>query len=188
MWATKSALTSGMHHCFFCHGLRVFFQMQAHRLVGKGRNQTQLHCLARQRTQRPVVMAPGSRGEGQSDEMGPGPVVQLPVPVGLGPVLQHTVQSVLGETPLDAEHAGLGHIQGLSHLGGGPPLVGLEQYAGSGRNTGRTSASPDQVLQLLPLLRGKPDWELLSNHTTTSQQQHLPASIIFVERLWRTVK
>ena len=26
MWATKSGLTLGMHHCFFSHGLSVFFR------------------------------------------------------------------------------------------------------------------------------------------------------------------
>ena len=43
MWATNSALTLGVHHSCFCHGLRAFFQVQAHRLVGQGGHQPQLH-------------------------------------------------------------------------------------------------------------------------------------------------
>ena len=93
MWATKSGLTSGMHHCCFCHGLRVFFQTQAHRLVGQGFHQAQFHRLAGQCAQRPVVMPLGSRGAGQGDQMRSGPVVQLAVPVGLGPVSLSTPSS-----------------------------------------------------------------------------------------------
>ena len=36
MWATKSALTLGMHHCFFCHGLRMFFSGAAALSRGTG--------------------------------------------------------------------------------------------------------------------------------------------------------
>ena len=48
MWATKSALTLGMHHCLFCHGLRAFFQVQAHGLVVQGLYHPQLHHPVRQ--------------------------------------------------------------------------------------------------------------------------------------------
>ena len=60
MWATKSALTLGMHHCFFCHGLRAFFQVQAHRLVGQGLDHSQFNHPVRQQAQIPVVVALGA--------------------------------------------------------------------------------------------------------------------------------
>ena len=41
MLATNSALTLGMHHSFFCHGLRAFFWTLAHALVGPGGRQPQ---------------------------------------------------------------------------------------------------------------------------------------------------
>ena len=53
--------------------------------------------------------------------MGLRPVIQLAVPVGLDPVLEHTVQSALGEAPLDVEHRDLGHVQGLGHPGRDQP-------------------------------------------------------------------
>ena len=118
-----------MHHCF-CHGLRAFFQVQAHRLVGEGLDHSQLHHPVRQQAQIPVVVALGGRTAGQGDEMGFAPGIQLAVPVGLGPVPERPVQPILGEAPLDAEHRALGHIQSLGHLGRRPPLVGLEQDAG----------------------------------------------------------
>ena len=117
MWATKSALTLGMHHCFFCHGLRAFFQVQAHRLVGQGLDHSQLHHPVRQQTQIPVVVALGGRAAGQGDKMGFAPVIQLAVPVRLGPVPERPVQPILGEAPLEAEHRALGHIQGLRQGG-----------------------------------------------------------------------
>ena len=166
-----------MHHCFLCHGLRAFFEMPAHALVGQRRNQSQFHRLARKGPQRPVVISIGSRGAGQGDEMGPGPVIQLAVPVGLGPVLKHSVQAVLRETPLGAVYAGLGRVQSLGHLGSRSALAGLEQDAGPRSNSGRTPASPHQTFQPVTFLRGEPDRKLLSNHTGTSQQHQLPATI-----------
>ena len=66
-------------------------------------------------------------GAGQGDEVGFAPVVQLPVPMGLGPVFQHPFQPRFGEAPLDPKYRALGHIQGFRHLGSGPSLIGLEQ-------------------------------------------------------------
>ena len=106
--------------------------------------------------------------------MGPGPVIQLAVPVGLEPVLEHPVQPVLGETPLDAVYAGLGHIQGQGHLGSGPALAGFEQDVGPCRHSHRTTSSPNQVLQLVSFLRSESYREPLPNHNPTSQL-HDPA-------------
>ena len=78
MWATKSALTFRMHHCFLRHGLRAFFSAQPHRLVGQRFHQTQFNRLARQGSQSPVVVALGSRGAGQGYQVRLGPVIQLP--------------------------------------------------------------------------------------------------------------
>ena len=130
MWATKSALTLGMHHCFFCHDLMVFFQVQPHRLVRQGLNHPQLNHPVRQQAQVPVVVALRGRAAGQGNQLALCPVIHLAVPVGLGPVIEHTVQSALSEAPLDVEHRALGHIQGSGHLGRRPALVSLEQDAG----------------------------------------------------------
>ena len=81
MAATYSPLTFGMHHCCFRHGLSAFFQPQPHRLVGQGLNQSQLHRLARQQAQRPVVVALRSRAAGQGYQVGLDPVIHLLVPV-----------------------------------------------------------------------------------------------------------
>ena len=104
--------------------------------------------------------------------MGPGPVIQLAVPVGLRPVLEHPV---LGETPLDAGYARLGHVQGLGRLGSGPALAGLQQDAGLGRDPSLTPPDPDHMLQLVAFLRRQLNRKLLPDHTTTSQQHLLPA-------------
>lgn len=53
---------------------------------------------------------------GQGHQVALGPVIHLAVSVGPGPVPQHSVQSALGETPLDIKRRALGHVQGL-----GPP-------------------------------------------------------------------
>ena len=49
-----------------------------------------------------------------------------------------TPQPILDEAPLDIEHCIQGRIQGLGHLGRRPALLGLEQDASAGRNSGRT--------------------------------------------------
>ena len=110
--------------------------MQPHRLVGQGRRQPQLHHLPRQQAQGPVFMPCRRRTASQRDEVGFASVVQLPVPMGLGPVLQHPSQSLLGKAALDAEHRALGHIQGLGHLGRRPTCIGLEQYPGPSGDPG----------------------------------------------------
>ena len=135
--------------------------------MGQRFHQTQLHRLACQRPQRPVVMTLGSRGArpGLSGASLPGhPACGTD---GLGPVLQHTVQPAPGEAPLDAVYAG------LDHPGSGPALAGLKQDAGPGRYSRRTPAGPDQVLQPVAFLRRQPDRKFLSDPSDTSQQ-HLP--------------
>ena len=147
--------------------------MQPHRLVGQRVNHAQFNHPIRQQAQVPVVMALGGRAAGQGDQVGLATVVQLAVPVGLGPVPERPVQPILGETPLEAKHRALGHIQGLGHPRRGPALAGLEQDAGPGYDPGRTPPCPDHVLQLVAFLRRQPDRKFLSDHTDTSQQ-HIP--------------
>ena len=66
--ATNSALTLGMRHSFFCHGLRAFVQPPADPLVGRGGRQP--HHLPSQKAQGPVVMAFRCRTAGQRDQVG----------------------------------------------------------------------------------------------------------------------
>ncbi len=73
------------------------------------------------------VMPFGDWAAGQRDDVGFAPVIQLPVPVGLGPVPRYPFQARLGEAPLDAKPGAHRHIQGFSHQGSRPALVGLEQ-------------------------------------------------------------
>ena len=129
--------------------------------------------MARQQAQVPVVVALGGRAAGQRDQMGFAPVIQLAVPMGLGPVPERPVQPIFGEAPLEAEHRALGHIQSLGHPGGGLAFTGLEQDASPGRIPGWTLPRPNHVLQLVAFLRCQPNREFLSDHTATSQQ-HLP--------------
>ena len=86
--------------------------MQTHRLMGQGVNHTQFNHPVRQKAQVPVVVALGGWAAGQGDQVGFATVIQLAVPVGLGPVPEHPVQPILGEPALEAEHRALGHIQG----------------------------------------------------------------------------
>ena len=149
--------------------------MQPHRLMGQRRRQPQLYHLARQQPQSPVVVAFRCWAAGQCNQVGLPPVVQLPVPVGLGPVLERPVHAILGETSLDPVHRAVNHVQGLGHLGRWPTLVGLKQDAGPRNHPSSALASPNQMLQLVPLLRTQPDCILLPDHTATSQQ-HFPES------------
>ena len=71
-------------------------------------------------------MSRGRWASGQRDEVGFPPVIQLLVPMGLGPVPQHLFQSTLGKTPLDPVHRALGRIQGLGHPGSGPARISLQ--------------------------------------------------------------
>ncbi len=53
---------------------------------------------------------------------GPRLVVQLAIPVGLDPVLQHAIQTFLSVPPFGAVHRTLGHVQSGRHLGRVPSL------------------------------------------------------------------
>ena len=125
MLATNSALTLGMHHSFFCHGLRVFFETLSDSLMGHGGRQPQLDHLAGQETQGPVVMAFRRRTAGQRDQVGLAPVVQLPMPVGLAAVLQNLLQPFFGKALLDPVYCAPGHIQSFGHLRCGPTVAAL---------------------------------------------------------------
>ena len=52
-------------------------------------------------------MALGRIAARQGNQMGFTPIVQLAIPVGLGMVVQHAVQSLLGVLPFGAEHRAL---------------------------------------------------------------------------------
>ena len=93
-----------MYHCCFRHGWRMFFEPQTHRLVGQRFHQPQLYHLVGQQAQGPVIMALGRITARQRDQVGLATIIQLPVPVGLGMVVQHTVQSLLSVAPFGAQH------------------------------------------------------------------------------------
>ena len=117
-----------------------------------------------------MLVALGGRAARQGNQAGLRPVIHLAVPAGLNPVLEHTVQSALGEAPLDVEYRALGHVQGLGHPGRRPSLAGFQQNAGPGRNPGRTLSGTNHMLRLLALLLCQPDQILLPDHTATPQQ------------------
>ena len=76
-----------------------------------------------------MVVAFGSVAARQGDQVGFAAIIQLAIPVGLGMVVEHTVQSLLGVPPLGAEHRALRRVQRRRHLGRVPALIGLEQDA-----------------------------------------------------------
>ncbi len=73
-------------------------------------------------------------------------IIQLAIPVGLGMVVEHTVQSFLGVPPLGAEHRALRRVQGRCHLGRAPALISLQQDARPIDDPSRVLAPTDQPL------------------------------------------
>ena len=113
------------------------------------------------------------------DEAGLAPVVQLPRPLGLGPVLQNPCQPFLSEAPLDAEHRAFRNVQCSSHLGGAPSFVGLEQNPRPSRYPGRAFPSANQMLELLPFFRSQPHYILfLDHHRHPIHHRFHPPSVI----------
>ena len=93
-------------------------------------------------------MALGSIAARQGNQMGFTPIIQLAIPIGLGMVVQHTVQSFLGVPPFGAEHRARRRVQGRRHLGSAPPFVGLEQDARPIDDPSGALPAADQPLQL----------------------------------------
>ncbi len=109
-------------------------------------------------------MALGSVAARQGNQMGFTPIVQLAIPIGLGMVIQHTVQPLLGVPPFGAEHRARRRIQGRRHLGSTPPFVGLEQDARPIDDPSGALATTDQPLQLVPIFRRQPYRVFLRNY------------------------
>ena len=72
-------------------------------------------------------MALGRITARQGNQMGLATIIQLPVPIGLGMVVQHTVQSLLSVPPFGAQHRARRGVQRRRHLARAPSFVSLEQ-------------------------------------------------------------
>ena len=161
MLATNSALTLGMHHSFFCQGLRAFFETLAHPFVGHGRCQLQLHHLVSQQAQGPVVMPCRRRAAGQGDQSLPRtgygwaspPVVQLPVPVGLGTVLQHPANPSSVKRCLTRYTVPRATSKASATWGAGQPSSLLRRTRALAVTRGRVFPNPNQTLEFFPLFR-----------------------------------
>ena len=114
----------------------------------------------------------------QGDQVGLALIVQFAEPVGLDPVVQHTVQTLVGVSPLDPVHRAFGHVQSGSDRWHLPTLIDLQQDPGSGGDARRMFAAPDQSVQSFSLLRGQLYGVSLPRHgCCTSPQSEIAASI-----------
>ncbi len=93
-------------------------------------------------------MAFGSVAARQGNQMGFAAIVQLAIPVGLGVIVQYTVQPFLGVPPLDAKHRAGRRVQRCRHLGCAPAFVGLEQDPSPIDDPSGALALTDQPFQL----------------------------------------
>ena len=108
-------------------------------------------------------MALGSVAARQGNQMGFCLVIRLAIPIGLGVVVQHTVQPLLGVPPFGAEHRARRRVQGRRHLEGAPALISLEQDARPIDDPSGALATTDQPLQLVPIFRRQPYRVFLRN-------------------------
>ena len=106
-------------------------------------------------------------GTGQRNEVGFAPVVQLPVPMGLGPILQHPFQPRFGEAPLGPIYGALHYIDGLGYLGSAPPVVCLQKNPRPDDHPSRAFPRPVPMLELFPLFQAHPDAILYPDHIAT---------------------
>ena len=132
MLATKSALTLGMHHSCFCHGLRAVFlrrwRTPSWDIAGEP-TPTPPPCPASRRRVQCSCPVRWLDWQASGDEVGFAPVVQdFAVPMGWGRSLKPPSSPASCEAPLDPKYRALGHCPRLQrHPGGGPSLIGLEQ-------------------------------------------------------------
>ena len=174
MWATKSALTLGMHHCFFCHGLRMFFSGAGAPSHGTGSQP------------RPAQPSGPPAGEGSSGRGRPGAGLQARAIRWASPrsfSLRYRwgwVRSL--STPFNPSSAKRrlrrntvpsDTSRAWATLDADQPSTGLEQDAGPGRNPGWTLPCPDQVAPVGRVPPASAEPRIFSDHTATSQQ-HLP--------------
>ena len=172
--ATNSALTLGMHHSFFCQGLRAFFETLAHPFVGHGGCQPQLHHLASQQAQGPVIMPCRRRAAGQGDQVGLAPVVQFPAPVGLGTVLQNPRQPSSVKRCLTRYTVPRATSRASATWGVGQPSSLLRRIRALAVNSGRAFPNPNQMLEFFPLFRRQPHCVLVPDHHCHPRQQLFP--------------
>ena len=140
--------------------------LSLNRLVGQRWRQSQLHHLASQQPQGPVLMPLGRVAARQHNQslprtgygVGFAPIVQLPIPVGLGMVVLHAVQSLLGVPTFGAEHRARRRIQGRRHLRSAPALIVLS----------RTRARLMTRAERLPLRINRSSWSRSSSDNRTA--------------------
>ena len=148
--------------------------------MGQGLHQPQLHHSVGQQLQGPVVVAIGRWATRQGDQVGLALIVQLAIPVGLDPILQHAIQTFLSVPPFGPVHRTLGHVQSVRNLGCVPSLSNFEQDARPGDDTSRTFAATYQSAQLLAFLRRQLYRVLFQGHVChTSSPLYFAVSVAF---------
>ncbi len=98
-------------------------------------------------------MALGRIAARQRDQIGFALVIQLTIPVGLGMVVQHAVQALVGVPPFGAEHRALRRVQRCYHLVRAPSFISPEQDARPSDYPCGMLAASDQLPEPFPLLR-----------------------------------
>ena len=155
-----------MHHCCFRQGLRVFFEPEPSPSRGIATPPIPIPLPCRLTNAGSSGHGPRERHctPGQSDSKGFTPIIQLAITIGLGMVVQHTVQSLLGVPAFGAEHRARRRVQSRRHLGSAPALISLEQDARPIDDPSGALAATDQPLQLLPIFHRQPYRILLRCH------------------------
>ena len=110
----------------------------------------------------------------QGNQVGFASIIRLAIPVGLGVVVQHAVQSLLPIPAFGAEHRALRRVQGHRHLRSTPSVVSLEQDARPIDDPSRALAAPDQLTKLVPIFqRTDSDSAVMSARTAHTGRPHL---------------
>ena len=127
MHATNSALTLGMHHSFFCHGLSSFFQYLPDRLPGDRIGKLQLHHLVGKQSQGPAGVPFRGLAASHSHQMGfllPIKLARLSRPRTL---VEGTLHPFFGKTPPDTVDCCRTYQQGVRNLLVGKTFIGFTQ-------------------------------------------------------------
>ena len=159
-----------MHDCFLCHGLKVFFEMAAHRLVGQGLHYSQLHHLVRQQAQVPMVVAFGGRLQARAIRWASARSSILGYRWAWGRSLSTPSNPPSEKRRMTLKTVPEATSKAWDTLAADQFSSVLSRMRGPGGNPGGIPPSPYHMLQLVPFLRRQLDYMLLPDYTTTSQQ------------------